>query len=99
MLESEFQSKLIKEIETIFPGSIVIKNDPTYIQGFPDLTIFYHDQWALLECKKSKDENVQPNQEYYISWANDNGSFGRFIFPENKKEVLHELQQTFRSDR
>ena len=37
--EGDFQSKLIKEIKTIFPGSFVLKNDPNYIQGFPDLLI------------------------------------------------------------
>lgn len=39
MLESKFQSGLIKEIKERFPGSIVLKTDATYIQGFPDLLI------------------------------------------------------------
>lgn len=98
MLESKFQTQLICEIAKRFPDCIVLKNDPTYIQGFPDLTVLNGDKWALLECKKSKDEPHQPNQDYYIDWA-DKHAFGRFIFPENKEEVLSELQQAFRSGR
>ena len=96
MKESQFQSNLIKEIKKIFPGCIVLKNDPEYIQGFPDLTVFYKDKWALLECKRSADASHQPNQDFYISYA-DEMSFGRFIYPENKEEVLHDLQSTFGS--
>ena len=61
MLESSFQSNLIAELKELFPGSIVEKNE-TYIQGFPDITIYYKDKWATLECKKSKNEKRQPNQ-------------------------------------
>ncbi len=96
MLESTFQTKLIRELKTIFPDCIVLKNDPDYIQGFPDLTILYNDRWALLECKRSATEHHQPNQDYYISLA-DSMSFGRFIYPENKEEVLYDLQQAFQS--
>ena len=39
MLENKFQAKLIKEIKEEFPGCIVLKNDPTYIQGVPDLLV------------------------------------------------------------
>lgn len=96
MKESQFQAQLIKDIRKLFPGCIVLKNDPEYIQGFPDLTIFYRDKWALLECKRSSDAPHQPNQDFYISHANEM-SFARFICPENKKEVLHDLQSTFGS--
>ena len=96
MLERDFQRDLIKEIKEIFPGSIVLKNDANYIQGFPDLTIFYKDKWATLECKKSRNAEQQPNQEYYVDKTNEM-SFSAFIFPENKEEVLNELQQTFNS--
>lgn len=94
MLESQFQNKLIKEIETMFPGCIVIKNDSGYIQGIPDLTIFYNDKWATLECKKKKYAERQPNQKYYVDRMNQM-SFSRFIYPENKEDILNELQQSF----
>lgn len=54
MLESEFQAKLIKELEDIFPNCMILKNDANYIQGFPDLLILYEDRWAALECKKKR---------------------------------------------
>lgn len=94
-LESGFQRDLIKELKSIFPGCIITKNDPNYIQGLPDLTILYKDKWATLECKKNRKAKKQPNQPYYVETMNDM-SFSRFIFPENKEEVLYELQQTFK---
>lgn len=97
-LESGFQDRLVVELEKRFPGCVVVKNDPTYIQGFPDLSIFYDDRWAILECKKSRKEKHQPNQDYYVDTLN-RMSFSRFIYPENKEEVLNDLQQTFKSRR
>jgi hypothetical protein len=94
--ESDFQAGLIKDIKQLFPGCIVIKNDASYIQGMPDLTIFYKKHWATLECKKSAKAPLQPNQEYYVKLMNDM-SYSAFIFPENKEVVLHELEQTFKS--
>lgn len=94
MLESEFQAKLIKEIKTRFPGCVVMKSDSSYIQGIPDLLILYKDKWATLECKKSANSKRQPNQEYYVGMMNDM-SFSRFICPENKEEVLNDLQHAF----
>lgn len=94
MLESEFQSKLIKELKNIFVGCLVMKLDSSYIQGIPDLLILYKDKWASLECKKSAKAKKQPNQEYYVGRMNEM-SFSRFICPENKEEVIDELQQTF----
>lgn len=93
-LESSFQNKLITEIKERFPGCVVMKNDASYIQGVPDLTILYEDKWATLECKRSSNESHQPNQDYYVTKMNDM-SYSRFIFPENKDEVLNELEQTF----
>lgn len=49
----------------------------------------------MLEVKKSANAAHQPNQDYYVEKMNLM-SFARFIYPENKKEVLHELQQSFR---
>lgn len=92
--ESEFQRKLIVEIETRFPGSIVLKNDPTYIQGFPDLLVLYQQHWAALECKRSKTASRRPNQDYYVEELN-NMSYSSFIYPENKEVVLNEMARSF----
>lgn len=94
-LESKFQAQLIKELKSIFPGCIVLKNDPNYLQGIPDLTIFFKDKWATLEVKKNEKARHQPNQDYYVELM-DNMSYSRFIYPENKEEILNELQHTFR---
>ena len=98
-LERDFQKKLIQELKALFPGCIILKNDPNYIQGFPDLTILYKNHWALLECKRSereaREDETRPNQPYYIRTASEM-SYASFIFPENKEEVLYELQQAFR---
>lgn len=94
MRENEFQAKLIKEIKQRFPGCIVLKNDSSYIQGIPDLLILYEDQWAALEVKRSATSTKRPNQEYYVEKM-DAMSCAYFIFPENKEEVLDDLEQTF----
>lgn len=98
MRESNFQADLKKELKRIFPGCIITKLDSGDIQGIPDLLILYKNKWATLECKKSKNESKRPNQEYYVRLMNEM-SFSRFIYPENKEEVIDELQQTFRSRR
>nr|DAQ44343.1 MAG TPA: Nuclease [Caudoviricetes sp.] len=96
MLESQFQAKLIKELKKLFPGCIVMKSDSGYLQGIPDLLILYNGKWATLECKQNAGAKKQPNQEYYVGKM-DEMSFSRFIYPENKEEVLHDLQQSFQS--
>ena len=98
MAERDFQGKLIKDIKKMFPGCLVLKNDPNYMQGVPDLLVLYKNKWASLECKKSEKEleDPRPNQPYYVEKMN-RMSFSRFIFPENKEEVLNDLQQAFRA--
>ena len=96
--ESKFQSALIDELKKIFPGCMVLKNDPTYCQGIPDLLVLYNDHWAMLESKRSSNASHQPNQDYYVEKF-DKMSYASFIFPENKEEVLNELQQAFKSGR
>lgn len=96
-LESIFQRELIKEIKERLPGCIITKIDP-YIQGIPDLLILYEDKWATLECKRSQSSHKQPNQEYYVKKMKQM-SFSAFIFPENKEEVLDELERAFKHSR
>lgn len=93
-LENKFQSDLIKEIKKEFPGCMVLKNDPNYKQGVPDLTVFHKNKWATLECKKDKDARHRPNQDHYVETM-DKMSFSRFVYPENKEEVLNELKVHF----
>jgi hypothetical protein len=90
MLEREFQSKLIKDIKENIPGCIVLKNDPDYIQGFPDLLILHKNKWAALECKQTEKAHKQPNQEFYVDKLKKM-SYANFIYPENKEVVLNEL--------
>lgn len=92
-LESGFQDRLISTLKTLFPGCMVFKMEQ--IQGIPDLLILYGKKWASLECKQFARAKKQPNQDYYVGKMNDM-SFSRFISPENKEEVLNELQQALR---
>lgn len=94
MKESKFQHELIKEIKDRFPGAVVMKNDPNYIQGIPDLTVLYENKWATLECKNSPQANHQPNQDYYVEKMNEM-SYSAFVDPTSKGEVLDELEKLF----
>lgn len=98
--ESEFQGKLIKKIKKQYPGCMVLKNDPTYIQGVPDLLILNGRYWAALECKRSKSEfrrsiKKNKNQLYYVNKMNGM-SYASFVYPENEEEVLNEIQPALR---
>lgn len=98
--ESDFQSDLIKELYETYPGCIISKLDSSYTQGIPDLLVLYKNKWATLECKKSEEDRKRPrpNQEYYVEEMN-NMSFSRFIYPENKEEVMNDLQHAFKPKR
>lgn len=93
-LERSFQASLVRELKKRFSGCIVTKLDAKHIQGIPDLLILWGKHWATLEVKRRASAYRQPNQEYYVKLMNDM-SFSRFIFPENKEEVLNELEQAF----
>ena len=90
-----FQARLKKELKSLFPGCIITKLDSGDIQGIPDLLILYKNKWATLENKRNAKAAKQPNQEYYVDKMNEM-SFSRFIYPENKDEVLEELKNKFR---
>ena len=92
--EDKFRDDLIEEIKERLPGAIVLKNDPDYIQGIPDLMVVHGEHWAALECKRSKNASHRPNQDYYIRKM-DEMSIAAFIYPENKEEVLNEIQRSF----
>jgi len=101
MNENKFQSDLKKEIKKRFPGCYVLKTDPTDIQGIPDLLILHKDKWASLEVKKnanearkSKEKNDPPNQSYRVNELNSM-SYASYIYPENKEEILDEMERLF----
>lgn len=98
-IESKFERETCKELKNRYPGCIIEKNDPRRIQGIPDRSIFLGPKYAMLEFKRSEKEAKQPNQEYYIGKINNMGGFARFIFPENKEYVLHELDIFFNKDK
>lgn len=93
MRESQFQAQLIKKLNKMLPGIIVLKNDPNYIQGIPDLILLYKDRWAALEVKRGALASVRPNQAHYIRTMHAM-SYAAFIYPENESEILNEVQQS-----
>ena len=98
MLESTYQARLIRRIRKDLIGCVVIKNDPNYIQGFPDLLILFLDRWAVLEVKVSENAPYQPNQEFYLDLLS-RMSFARVIYPRCEEEVLHELYESLTAGR
>lgn len=97
MKEAQYQVKLIRKIESRFPGCFVFKMD-AFRQGTPDLLVLWNNRWAFLEVKAYADALEQPNQAYYIEKFHEM-SFASFIYPENEEEVLSALQQAFESPR
>ena len=101
MLERDYQAKLIKKLRLRFQGIVILKNDSSYQQGIPDLSLFLDDQWAMLEVKPEKPkgpEDFEPNQPWWIEELNSM-SFCACIYPENEEEVLDALQQLFTLER
>lgn len=94
MLESAYQALLIKRLENLFQGCVIMKNDPNYRQGFPDLLVLFNDSWATLEVKASETASLRPNQEYWVDRLRSM-SFSGFIYPENEHEVLTALKEFF----
>ena len=94
--ENKYQQGLIKRISQCLPGCLILKNDPNYLQGVPDLLVLYRDLWVMLEVKASKSAPVRPNQKLYIERLNDMG-FARFVYPENEEEILKEIVSYLRS--
>lgn len=98
MLERTFQIVLIRRIKADLRGSVVLKNDPNYIQGFPDLTILFGHRWGVLEVKPHLEAPFQPNQEYYLEMLGAM-SYAGVICPENEEEILRELYESLTAPR
>jgi hypothetical protein len=96
--ERVYQAALIKRLNALFPGCLILKNDPEYIQGIPDLAIFFNDRWAMLEVKANANSPHRPNQDYYVQMLNEM-SFAAFICPSNEQDVICALQQALEPDR
>ena len=94
MTETQYTAHLISKISQLLPGCLILRNDPQYIQGIPDILILYQDRWAMLEVKLSDKEEIRPNQKYYVDFL-DEMSFASFITPQNEEEVLYDLQLAF----
>ena len=92
--EAQYQAKLIKKIEDLLPGCFILKNDPGYKPGVPDLIILFSYMWAMLEVKLSEESYVRPNQVHYVRLLNSM-SFASFINPDNEENVLYDLQCAF----
>lgn len=97
MLESKFKTKLIEEIEEMLPGCEIRHNREK--QGDPDLVVYHGDRYAMLEGKKTATSSKQPNQEWKVNHFKQMGAYASFIYPENKEEVLHELEQALQPRR
>lgn len=98
-LESQYQSEVIRKLRRIFPSAVILKNDPEYLPGIPDLSIFLpYSFWAMLEVKLHERSLLRPNQEHYVNVLNDM-SFAAFIHQENEEEVLLALQSAYESCR
>lgn len=96
-LENAYQFELVNKLETIFPNSIVLKNDPNYIQGIADLILLNGNNYAILEVKKERHARHQPNQDWYVNHFNQMGAYADFIFPENEEYVLNSVSSYFNS--
>jgi hypothetical protein len=95
MTEAQYQAKLIEKLRLLFPDCVILKNDPGYLQGIPDLVIFYEDRYAFLEVKASERARAQPNQDYYVRTLN-RMSFAAFVYPSNEEDVLRALERALR---
>ena len=82
MKESQYQSHLITKLSVLFPGCMILKNDATYRQGIPDLSVFFKDKWAMLEVKASASARRIPNQVHYIKQLDEAKVFPAKIVTE-----------------
>ena len=91
-LESAFQNDtVIKAIKQRIPDTLILKNDPTYLQGVPDLTVIHGSRCAMLEVKRDTKASRRPNQEYYIQYIRERGGFASFVHPDNLDQVLDDM--------
>lgn len=88
--ESDFQSKVIKELKAM--GLAVVKNQagPGVPPGFPDLTAYGEGMYFCLECKASARAKKQPRQDYWVKKLNE-WSYAAFVYPANWEKIKAEI--------
>ena len=91
--ENAYQAQLIQRLKEEFPGAVVLKNDSSYQQGIPDLTILHGPRWAILEDKRDINASARPNQQWWVDRLRDM-SYAAFIYPQNEEDVFDELRHT-----
>lgn len=93
--ETDFKNNLYNEIRDRFPGTEVVINDSGYIQGFPDATVYFpNGRYFLLEGKRTCNSSRRPNQEYYVNQS-PLCNHADFVYPENKDDILKELERRY----
>ena len=90
-----FKTKLMHRLKDVFPGCRLTMNNPTCLQGIPDITILYRGRYADLEVKGYKNAPHRPNQDYYVEQTLKQGGFACFVYPENEEEVIQKLVEYF----
>jgi hypothetical protein len=90
-----YKSRVIKILEDLFVGCLIVINDPNLRQGIPDILILFGRRWAALEVKASRSAPTRPNQPYYVEQLNKM-SYAAIIYPENEEEILYELERALR---
>lgn len=97
-LERDYQHHVITKLKTLYPDCMVLKNDPNYIQGIPDLLFLKDKSWVALEVKRSVKAPSRPNQEYYIAKMNKMSCAAK-IYPENEDEVFRGIDKFLRKEK
>lgn len=97
MIENKWVTQVLKpRLKHMFPGCIIMKNDPNDNQGIPDITVIWGGTVAMLEAKKKATAKRQPNQEWYIDHCKvDLSIFAEVVYPENLDEVMDDLYDYF----
>lgn len=96
--EGKFKDTLNRELMQRFPGCYILKQDPHFLQGVPDILVIWKDRWAMLEAKKASNASRQANQDWYINVFNKM-SFASFIDPGNMEEVLDAMESALQAAR
>lgn len=96
--EGRFKTVFLADLDDLYPDSQVLFNDSAYLTGVPDILFLCCDFWAMFEAKRGDSAELRPNQPWYIEKF-DQMSFARFVYPENKEEVLRDLQSAHRAHR